>query len=103
MPADLKRVSRDTLYIAIFTTITIGVWIGLEVIRSLTRPQAPRVRKEQLEPLPANLNQQVLSELKQKVRIKEEELTSLPKAVTESGKRASIGIEASEGGELVEP
>ena len=101
MPVDLKRVSRDTLYIAIFTTVTIGIWIGVEVTRSLTKTPPARLRREDLEPLPQGLNQQILSELRQRLKVNQADLQSL--AVTESGKRASIEIEASEGGELVEP
>ena len=97
MPVDVKRVSRDTLYIALITTVTILAWIGFEVVRSLSRSQITPVTRQQLEPLPAGLNQEGLQSLKQRLVVDESEAGSLSllkaaPAVTESGKNVSIKI-----------
>ncbi|MBI4034919.1 MAG: hypothetical protein HY381_00795 [Candidatus Chisholmbacteria bacterium] len=86
MQADVKQVSRDTLYLAVLTTVTILIWIGFEVTRSLTKPESRIVLKQELEPLPGELNQEVIQKLRQRIRIGEEQLQT----VTDSGKRVSI-------------
>lgn len=94
MTLDEKRVSKDTLYVVILTTLTILAWIGFEVVRSLGRSEINQVVKKQLEPLPAGIDQQVLTELKQRIKVEESQIQSLSVAeVTESGKGATIGGE----------
>jgi len=83
---DVKRVSRDTLYWVVGTTATILVWIGLAVMQSLTRTSQPKMDKDYLLPLPTGLNQEVITDLKQR---KNMDITDL-KTVTESGKRVSM-------------
>lgn len=86
MPVEVKRVSRDTLYWAVGTTATILVWIGLAVMQSLTRTNQPEIDKNYLLPVPTGLNQEVITDLKQR---KNMDITDL-KTVTESGKRVSM-------------
>ena len=93
MPVDLKRVSRDTFYLAILTTVTIMAWIGFAILRSLTAETVTPALKQQLEPLPAGLNQKALGDLRQRIQLQEGQFT-LPEPVTESGK--SVSIESSE-------
>ena len=97
MPVDAKRVSRDTLYIALVSTVTILAWIGFEVIRSLTKSEVKSVTRQQLEPLPAGLNQTAIQLLKQRVVIDASKTQNLPvptnaPAVTESAKSVSIEV-----------
>lgn len=100
MPVDMKQVSRDTLYLAIFTTVTIMAWIGFAVIRSLTKSQVTAVLRQQIEPMPAGLNQAVLTNLKQRVQLTGEQFklatpaATAKTAVTESTKSASMEIKA---------
>lgn len=94
MPVEVKKVSRDTLYIAIATTATILVWIGMEVFSSLTKSAKMVVDKTQLRPLPERLDEQELNLVKQRWQIEDTaELT-----VTGSGK--SVSIEATPSGRL---
>ena len=94
MAVDLKRVSRDTLYIAVFTTMTILIWVGLAVVGALKKSPVAKVLKQQLEPLPAGLNQEMITKLKQRKQIEETEIQALPVtgSVTESGKRVSMEV-----------
>lgn len=94
MPVEVKKVSRDTLYVAMATTATILVWIGVEIFSSLTKSAKVVVDKQQLRPLPERLDQQELNLVKQRWQIEDTaELT-----VTESGK--SVSIEATPSGQL---
>ena len=94
MPVEVKKVSRDSLYIAMATTVTILAWIGMEVFGSLTKSEKVVVDKQTLRPLPERLDQQELNLVKQRWQIEDTaELT-----VTESGK--NVSIEATPSGRL---
>jgi hypothetical protein len=94
MPVEVKKVSRETLYIAIATTATILVWIGMEIFSALTKSAQVAVDKQTLRPLPERLDEPELNLVKQRWQIEDTaELT-----VTESGK--SVSIEATPSGRL---
>lgn len=95
MSVDLKRVSKDTLYIAMFSTVTILIWIGIEVWRAVTKPVPTKVNRQLLEPLPDGLNLEVFQDIKQRIKFDEAELINLPKPeknqeVTNSAKTVSM-------------
>ena len=97
MPVDLKRVSRDTFYVVVFTTLTTLVWVGLEVFRSLTGRATTKVSQQQLEPLPRELSRGVLNSLRQGSHFQEEQWQNLPipspsDNVTESTKSVSMEL-----------
>lgn len=60
------RISREILLLAIFTTITVFTWIGLDVYRAFSKKETPEIIQSQLEPLDPNLDKQVIEDLKKR-------------------------------------
>lgn len=99
-----KKMGTEFLYVAVFTTVTVMLWVGLEVVRALTTPaNIAQVTKEELEPLSTELQIEVVNKLKARTQISQEildkvevvgEAVELP--VTESTESASIKIESLE-------
>ena len=94
-----KQFSAQYLYVAVFTTATVILWIGFEVFRSLTTPAVvPQVTPIQLEPLSGEIDIQAIGELKQRLRIDQESLDNLEvtpvviSAMTRASESATIEI-----------
>lgn len=65
-PLDKKRWQKDLFRLAIFTLITVAIWIGFNTYRSLTASQiAPEVKK-QLTPLTPTLDIDTMEKIKQR-------------------------------------
>lgn len=95
-----KRLSVEFLYVAVFTTVTVMLWVGLEVVRSLTSPaNIPAVSKEELAPLSTELHIEVVNKLKARTQIPQDALDAVEPTVTESTESASIKIQSLEDGE----
>ena len=95
-----KKLSVEFLYVAVFTTVTVMLWVGFEVFRSLTTAAViPQVTKEQLEPLSAEIDLEVLDSLRTRQQITQTQLDLLEVAaapVTESTEGASINSQTQE-------
>ena len=52
-----KKFAVEFLYLAVFSTVTVMLWIGFEVFRALTTPaDVPQVSRAELIPLSAEVN-----------------------------------------------
>lgn len=73
-----RKLSVEFLYAAVFTMVTVMVWVGLELIRSLTTPATvSQVTAEELQPLSPELNVEVVNRLKSRQQISQEVLDTL--------------------------
>lgn len=73
-----KQFSVHYLYVVVFTTVTVMLWIGFEVFRSLTAPaKVAQVTPEQLEPLQAEIDTATITQLKNRLRIEQQSLDGL--------------------------
>ncbi len=72
-----KKINRDLISLAVSTLLTVAVWIGFDVYRALTRYTLPEILDQQMQPLDPKLNQEVINQLKERLRISEEELGRL--------------------------
>jgi len=83
------KISREMLFLAIFTTITVFTWIGLETYQALSKKQTPPDLTVQLRPLNPTLDTKVIEDLKNRKFFNWEEVqtpASLPtKEATKSG------------------
>ena len=57
------KIGRDLLVIAILTLITILVWVGMDVYRSLIKQEVPEVLRKQVLPLEPELETKVFDYL----------------------------------------
>ncbi len=96
-----KRLSVEFLYAAVFTTVTVMVWVGLELIRSLTTPATiPQVTPEELKPLSADLSVEAVNQLRSREQIAQEQLDAfeveasslITSPVTVATQSASINV-----------
>jgi len=84
-----RKLSVEFLYAAVFTTVTVIVWVGLELIRSLTTPSTvAQVTQEELQPLSPELNIEAVNRLKSRQQIPQEILDG----VTVASGSASINV-----------
>ncbi len=73
-----KEFSVNYLYVAAFTLITITLWIGFEIFRSLTTPsKVPQVTQEELKPLSGELDLQTMTNLKERDHVSQEILNTI--------------------------
>lgn len=63
-----NRLKKDLLRLAIYSLITIVIWLGLVTYRTLTRPQVTPDVKKQLEPLTASLALDTMDQVKQRLK-----------------------------------
>lgn len=77
MPSE-ERLKRQLLEFAIFTLITVFVWIGYSVYTALSQPAETNVSKEELLPLPPPLDSKRFAQLHERLIIDEEELIRFP-------------------------
>ncbi len=73
-----KKISQKALYVAIFTTVTVLLWIGFEVFRSLTTTDKEiEVTKAELVPLSRDLHVEVIDDLKKRLQIPQQVLDDI--------------------------
>lgn len=92
-----KQFSQQTLYVAIFTTVTVLAWIGFEVFRSLTTTEEKiEISKQALTPLSRELRVEVLDSLKRRLQIPQQILDDVEGTggMTASTDSATIDTEA---------
>ena len=95
-----KRISANYLYVAVFTTVTVLLWIGFEVFRSLTTPaDIPQVSQAELTPISGGVDAQGLAAVRERLHVPQDILDALegtptlilPESpMTESTESASI-------------
>lgn len=83
MPS-VERLKKQYLEFAVFTLITVIIWIGYGVYTALTHPADVAVSAEELRQLPSDLQIEELQKLKQRLSISEEELASFAPSRLES-------------------
>lgn len=66
----------NVVIVAALTLVTVILWIIFGVLRVVTTPQPVNVPPEVLEPLDPTLNTEILSDLKSKTFLSEEEIGS---------------------------
>lgn len=75
---DNKKFAAGFLYVAVFTVVTVVLWIGFEVFRSLTSEADQQVAsKQELAPLSSKINMKGLEAVKKRRFIPQTELDSL--------------------------
>ncbi len=62
------RVKKDLLRLAIFSLITVVIWLGLVTYRTLTQSQVKPDVKKQLEPLTASLALDTMDQVSQRLK-----------------------------------
>jgi len=100
------KISREVLFLAIFTTITVFTWIGLEVYQTISERKELKVLESQLKPLNPTLDTKVIENLKKRkvysfeeVKTPEitpeeiEEMSPEEAKIEESEKEATSGAE----------
>ncbi len=115
-----KKSKPVVVKLAIFTVITVFIWIGFEVYRALTQRPAPEVPAEVLKSLDPSLDTNSLGKLENRLYLKDEEigdtvlvspenLESLKSIVTKieteeatpGGEATGAATEATEEGEII--
>ena len=61
-----QSVNKDILIFSILTTITVTVWIALDVYWAMQKSETPQIIKKQLEPLNPKLDTSALENLGKK-------------------------------------
>lgn len=84
-----KKSIAKFAWLLIFTTITVVVWVGLEIYRAANKSAIALVLQEQLEPLDASLDLDTIATLKQRRSISIQELVQTPEIVTFEVKMAT--------------
>lgn len=92
---DKKKPNRDLLTIAIFTLITVIVWIGITVYQSFKISTTPKIVQEQLKPLRPDFDTEVIDALNLRRKISQEELDRLPPRILELGIEGASEIQES--------
>ena len=92
-----KKPIVQLTWLLIFTTITVVVWVGLEIYRAANKSTITLVLQEQLEPLDASLDVETIATLKQRRLISVQELVQTPEIVTFEVKTASPEAELTVG------
>lgn len=73
-----KGASKEILYILVLTTITVIVWIGLDVYRALTKKVTPKILKKYLQSLDPKIDLQIVERLKTRKSPTEEDFQTIP-------------------------
>lgn len=68
-----KPKAPPSVIIVLMSTITIVLWIGLEIYRSVRVTPDPEIPSEVLEPLNPNLDESALSLLPRRIKLSESE------------------------------
>lgn len=68
-----KPKAPPSVIIVLTSTITIALWIGLEIYRSVSVTPEPEIPQEVLEPLNPNLDEGALSLLPRRIKLSESE------------------------------
>lgn len=76
------RMKKDLLRLAVFSLITVIIWLALAVHRSLTRTQIPPDVKKQLTPLTASLDLDTMNQVNQRMIIPPADWNSISQAET---------------------
>lgn len=58
-----QRLSRDILFLSILTVITVFTWIFLDIYRTFTKIDKPKIPSDQLETLNPDLEIEVIQDL----------------------------------------
>jgi len=73
-----KRISQETLNLAILTLITILVWAGFDIYRAYTKTTVKPDVRSQLTPLDPKLDTEIIRNLERQKEIPLEEIGELP-------------------------
>lgn len=76
-----QRLSRDILFLSILTVITVFTWIFLDIYRTFTKIDKPKIPPDQLETLNPDLEIEIIQDLSGKESFSPEEF-SLPETTT---------------------
>lgn len=77
-----KRSTAKFAWLLIFTTLTVVVWVGLEIYRAANKTTVTAVLQEQLKPLEASLDTVTIDTLKQRNQISDQALAQTPEIVS---------------------
>jgi len=74
------RIKKDLLRLAVFSLITVVIWLGLVTYRTLTQPLIKPDVKKQLEPLTASLALDTMDQVNQRLKTPAIDWSSLSQA-----------------------
>lgn len=74
------RIKKDLLRLAVFSLITVVIWLGLVIQRTLTRSLIKPDVKKQLEPLTASLALDTMDQVNQRLKTPAIDWSSLGQA-----------------------
>ncbi len=77
----MKKDAPNIVTIAIMSLITVFLWVGFSIYRTITKEAAPIVEETVLRDIDPNLNIQVLSQMEQRLHIEEPELSNLVQSI----------------------
>lgn len=63
-----NRLKRDLLHLAVFSLITVVIWLGLVTYRALTKSQVKPDVKKQLTPLTSSLELDTMNQVSQRLK-----------------------------------
>jgi hypothetical protein len=69
------RISKDTLVFAVFTLITVFVWMATDIYRALNKSRIPKILSQQIAPLNPRVDRVALDQLESKLFFSSEEVT----------------------------
>src|SRR4030042_4979952 len=70
----IEQLKKQFLELGILTLLTVIVWIGYSIYIALTQPSQTQVSKKELEPVPTNLDIELLESLSQREGVSDEVL-----------------------------
>jgi len=78
------KFGKEALFLTVFSLLTVLTWVGFEIWRSASQTTIPKVSREQVLPLNANLTKNIFEKLGQNLSFTQEELdNSYNNAVTQ--------------------
>lgn len=89
---------KNILHILILTTITVCLWIGLDIYRALTKKETPEILEKHARPLDPKIDLDIVESLKGRISPSEIDFQKIPqtrKLKFETEKTASPGAEIS--------
>jgi len=71
------RISKEILFLAIVTLITVLTWTGFQVYWALNQNTIPETTKKQMDVFPLEISVETINDLKSNLTFTEEELNAI--------------------------
>lgn len=82
------QLSQSALIIGVFSLLSVGSWIAFDLYRALVKTTLPEVLQAQIQPLPTEINEEVLADLRGRLQLDEATLNqveTIPAQAPEGG------------------